>query len=321
MDAQQGKSRLAAVDLNLLHALYVLLQEQSVSKAAKRLGLTQPALSNALTRLRGHFGDPLLIRSGREMSLSRMGSELREPLQRMVEQMQQILRVSERFEPSRMQGAMRVMTSDHVDLVLFGFLEAVMRAEAPDLNLHVFPMQGDFGDFLNEDRVEMVIAPNLPMSVHWKSEPLFADRLVCLVRRGHPVLSEVWGVESYVCWPHLLVAPRGVSALGSIDEALEKKGRRRRVARTVPQFSTALFVLLRSDYVLSCPWRLAHEVMRWVEVVMLEVPVEVGQIEMFGIWHQRYERDERHGWFRECVRRAVGQMGAEGGVIRNPPIV
>lgn len=312
MERRSAEQRLAGMDLNLLYALHVLLQEQSVSGAAKRLGLTQPAVSNALARLRKHFDDPLLIRRGRRMHLSRTGMDLKEPLLRMVEQMQRVMRTVEPFAPTELRGALRVMTSDYADLVLFRFLEARMRVEAPYTDLHVFPMQGDFGDFLNDERVDMVIAPNLPMASFWRIDRLFVDRLVCLVRRDHPILSEDWGIESYVGWPHLLVTPRGVSAVGLIDEALEKRGYRRRIARTVPQFSTAIFVLLRSDFLLSCPWRLAREVMDWVDVVMLEVPVEVGSIEMCGIWHQRYEYDERHRWFRALLRSAAEEMEKEG---------
>lgn len=301
------------VDLNQIRALDALLAERNVTRAARRLGITQAAASNALTRLRVHFEDPLLVRAGRSMTLTPRAEALVEPAAGLMRAAERLLSPAERFEPASLRATFRIATSDHIDLVLLRDVEASLSAEAPGVDLHVTSFGLDAFDALRDGSVDLAIAPIRERPPDIEVELLFEDRLVLVMREGHPATTAMSSIEAFAGLRHLLVSPRGI-ARGPVDDALAARGLSRRVARMVPQFGAALLLVARSDLVTVVPEMLADMLGADLRLSHVAVPVPLPRIEIQQIWHRRTAVEARHAYLRSLVRRSSLSCG--GGIRR-----
>jgi DNA-binding transcriptional LysR family regulator len=298
-----------ALDLNLLGVLHALLEERSVSRAARRMGITQPAASNALARLRAQLDDPVLVRVGREMALSPRAEPLVEPVRALVEGIERVMSPPARVEPASLRRTFRVATSDHVDLVLLPELEAILSTEAPGVDLHAQPVPRDVTAALREGRADLAIGGFDDVPSDLCAARLFEDRFVCLLRRGHPLGAAELTLERYVALTHILVAPRG-EPRGLVDRALRARGLSRRVARTVAHFLAAPFIAARSDHVLTLPERLALPMARLLDLDVRPPPLPLAAISIVALWHLRFDADLEHGFLRGAVARAAARVAS-----------
>ncbi|HEU4535042.1 MAG TPA: LysR family transcriptional regulator [Polyangiaceae bacterium] len=304
---------LAGTDLNQLRVLDALLSERSVSRAARRLGVTQAAASNALRRLRETVGDPLLVRAGRRMVLTPRAEALAGPAAEAMRAAARVLAAEAAFEPARASTTFRLATSDHVDVVLLSRVESLLAREAPGIGVHLLPFGPRADDDLRDARVDLVIAPGREGPSDVASEHLFDDRLVWVMRAGHEAAAAPASAESLAAWRHLLVSPRGHSG-GPVDAALARRGLARRVARTMPQFGTALLLLARSDLVAVLPLRLVRGVAPTLDLTWRPLPFALPSVAMAMTWHRRDARDARHAYVRDVARRAAASLEPlEGG--------
>ncbi len=303
----------SGIDLNQIRALDALLTERSVTRAASRLGITQAAASNALARLRAYFGDPLLVRAGRAMTLTPRADALVEPAAEVMRAAGRVLLPEPPFDPARLSVAFRIATSDHVDLVLLRDVTALLAAEAPGVDLHVTAFGSRTNDALREARVDLAIAPLHDRSPDIEAERLFEDRLVWVMRKGHAAMAGPASAEAFAGLRHLLVSPRGI-ARGPVDDALSARGLSRRIARTTPQFGAALVSVARSDLVTVVPEMLVTMLAAELGLASRRVPVAVPPVAIHQIWHRRTSGDARHAYMRSVVRRAAprGPRGAKG---------
>ncbi|HEU4411921.1 MAG TPA: LysR family transcriptional regulator [Polyangiaceae bacterium] len=297
----------AGTDLNQLRVLDALLSERSVSRAARRLGVTQAAASNALRRLRETVGDPLLVRAGRRMVLTPRAEALAAPAAEVMRAAARVLAPEAAFDPARASTTFRVATSDHVDVVLLSRVEATLAREAPGVNVHVLPFGPRADDDLRDGRVDLVIAPGREGPADVSSEHLFDDRLVWVMRAGHAAAAAPGSPEALAAWRHLLVSPRGHSG-GPVDAALARRGLARRVARTMPHFGTALLLIARSDLVAVLPLRLVRSVAPALGLIWRPLPFALPSVAMAMTWHQRDARDARQTYLRDVTRRTAASL-------------
>jgi DNA-binding transcriptional LysR family regulator len=294
----------SAFDLNHLRALHHLLEEAHVARAAHKLGITPAAASNALRRLRADFDDPLLVRAGRSLRRTARAEELRAPAREVMAAAERLLGVRTPFDPRTYDGELVLATSDRIAELLLPALDALLLERAPRATLVLQALPGDVASFLR-DRGGIAVAPDAARAPGVLSERLFVDDFVCVLREGHPLLAGPWTARRFAAAEHLLVAPRGQSHRGLVDDLLEEKGLARRVTRVITSFGLAAPLLACSDRVAILPRSFAAARARELPLVLRRPPIALPPIEMSAAWHVAHDADARHTWLRGLLREAA----------------
>jgi DNA-binding transcriptional LysR family regulator len=295
---------LRRVDLNLLVALDALLEQQSVTAAATRIGLSPPAMSHALARLRILLGDPLLVRAGRSMVLTLGAAVLKPRVRALVQELGEVLAPAVTPDLRQLERTLTVHASDYALLVLGASVDARGREQAPGIRLRFLPNSDRDAELLRLGEIDLALGvyPTLPPEIH--TQKLFVERLVCVVRVGHPRVRRRITAARFAELEHIQIAPRG-RAGGIVDEALAQLGLRRRVTRMVPFFLSALHLVAETDCVLAVPERVAHATARRFGLRVLELPVALPPYVFQQIWHPRNHADPSHRWLRESLVAAA----------------
>ncbi len=288
------------VDLNLLVALDALLAERSVSRAAVRLHLSQPAASALLARLRELFGDPLLLRSARGMLPTPRALELLGPVKQVLDEIEAIVQPRAAFDPASASLMFTLSASDYVEYALLPKLVDYLERKAPgvrlevrSLDLQLVAMQMESGE------VDLCITglQNAAPGLHLR--PLYTERLVSVVRRNHPGVGERLTLDKFCSLEHIQVSVRGSGFSTRIDEALAALGRKRHARLAVPHFLLVPEIVARSDMISSLPERLARGYAKQLRI--LEPPVELQKFTVGEMWHERNERDPAQQWLRDVL--------------------
>ena len=298
-------------DLAALATLDALLQEESVTGAGRRLGLSTPALSHALARLRERFDDPLLVRAGRKMVLTPRAVALRPRVHDAVAHAAQVYLPPEDFDPARLQRRFRISTTDYL-LLLFGrALDEAVGAEAPGLALQVIWNGPDDARRLRDGELDLAIGVYQDLPPELRIRKLFEERFVCVVREGHPRVKKRLSLEQYSSLEHVQVAFSGKPG-GPVDDLLAERGLARTVVRSVPYFRSALELVAGSDRILTISERLARQEAKALGLRVLAPPLPLEPYTLSMVWHPRYDGDAAHAWLRGRVLAAVGERTASG---------
>lgn len=291
---------LAGLDLNLLVALDALLREVSVSRAADRIGLSQPAASHALRRLRDLMGDPLLVRAGPRMELTPRAEALREPLAAALAQVQGLF-VEEAFDPATSGRRFKCMIPDVCTSILLPGIVRRLEAEAPHVRLTLAPfrspgmMTPDFARML-----DFIVAYQAHDFPGFHRELIYADSDALAVRAGHPQAQRLTELDVFLAARHVAVVSRGES-IDPIDAWLEGLGHRREVVLTVPTYLQALEVAARTDLVATVPSRLITARGDELGLARVEPPLDTGHDEQFLLHPTRLSVDPASVWVRRLV--------------------
>lgn len=292
---------LGAVDLNLLVALDALLAEAHVTRAAKRVGLTQSAMSHALARLRELFGDELLVRTPRGMVLTERAAALGLPVRQAVTQVTSVLSPPKPFDPRTLRRTFAISTADYGAIVLLPKLFAKLRVVAPHVILRLRPTTVDPEADLERGELDLVIAAQPPpLPPRLIASRLWRDRFVCVVREGHPRVGKRMTLSRFVELDHAQIAMRGQPG-GPVDDALAKLGLSRRVVLYLAHFLVAPQVIAESDLVMVLAERIAKQFAPHLRLRVLPVPVEVVGFEIWQMWHGRQQADRAHAWLRGVI--------------------
>ncbi|MGX1174888.1 LysR family transcriptional regulator [Pseudomonas sp. R151218B TE3479] len=291
---------MSAPDLNLLVTLDVLLSEGSVAGAARRLRLSPSAMSRALARLRETTGDPLLVRAGRGLVPTPRALELREQVSQLVQQAQAVLRPVTTPDLGRLSRTFTLRTRE-------GFVEnfaidliARIHEQAPGVRLRFMEKTDRDSTALREGTVDLETAVvDKDTSPELRTQALFSDRLIGVVRMGHPLSHAAVSAAGYAAGGHVGVSMRGLDH-GLIDQALAALNLSREIVTTVPGFSSALGLARASDLIASVPERYTTSLRIGLHSFALPVPVPGFTIAM--LWHPRMDADPVHRWFRGCLR-------------------
>ncbi|WP_428263595.1 LysR family transcriptional regulator [Haliangium sp.] len=303
MSATGSDIRLGGIDLNLLVALHELLETSSVTQAAQRLGITQSAMSHVLRRLRSVFGDKLLVRGQGGMVLTPRAEAIREPLYRSLIGLQDTLVSHERFEPAESERVFRLVVSDYVQLTFLPRLVARVAEEAPGAQIHVEIINDVDGlmDQLLAGEFDMATGgPLVKAPPEVLRDVLLDDRLVCVLRRGHPRVGQHLTLDDYVALPHLLVSPSGQGP-GTVDVQLAAMGRARHIAVRVQNFLSAPFLLVDSDLVLTAPERLVAAYAQTLDLDVYEPPLALPPFQIVALWNYRDRDRPAITWLREVI--------------------
>jgi len=289
------------LDANLVLALHALLQTRSVSRAAVRMGVRQPAMSHALKRLRERLDDPLLVRGdGRLMQLTPRALELADLAQQGVEAIARVFTAPAPFDPATCTRCFRLASSDAVSVSLLPGLLGRLAREAPGVDLELPVTSPDVAVALDEARLDFAIGRWDVAPLGLRRRRMYRERLVSVVRADHPRVGETLDLPTFLALPHMLVAPRG-TARGVVDEALARLGHQRRIAVMVQSFVAAMIVVASTDLVLTLPQRTVERLRGQLPVRVLPPPFDLPSFELHMVWHERNHHDPAHRWLRGLV--------------------
>lgn len=289
-------------DLNLLAALDALLRERSVSGAAKRLGIGQPAMSAALARLRALFGDELLVRGVRGMQPTPRALSLAEPLQRTLSDLRALVEPTDAFDAATVTRTFRIAGGDYAGMVLLPPLARLVSREAPGIDLRFRFVEKDMvPPCLEDGRIDLALLVTPGLAKRFEVEPLFEETFTCAVRVGHPVLGRVLDAPTFAALDHLLVTERG-DERGRVDELLEQAGLSRRIALTVPGAALVAETLRTTDLIATIPRRAARRIAADGSIALVEPPVDAGSWQMSMAWLNRNSREPGLTWLREQLK-------------------
>ncbi|MDG9669420.1 LysR family transcriptional regulator [Hahella sp. CR1] len=294
---------LRGVDLNLLVILDALMDERHVTRAAKRLHLSQPATSSALERCRHLFGDPLLIRGRGEMRLSAKAESLREPIKALLMQAERVINQAD-TPLAELRQTIRILMADFPVSALLGPLHQRLLTSAPNLDLIVQPWHGAKSalEQLAKGEADLAVSvfPNVGASFRCV-ELLYEDYCV-LMRKDHPAAQD-FNLQQWLAYPHVLVSGRG-DADSPVDQTLQAHGLRRRVALVVPYFQMAPDLVAQSDYIALLPIHCVPQDTTRFTVFPPPIPVEGFPLHL--AWHVRRQGDQAVSHVAGVIREVTG---------------
>ena len=289
-----------ALDLNLLRVFDAVLRDRSVTAAARHLGLTQPAVSNALARLRALFEDALFVRTPSGMDATPFARELAEPVRQALALLEAALSHGPGFDPATSTRAFRFYMSDLGQIEFLPPLVERARRVAPGVRLEAVAIEvEDIGDALGAGSLDLAVGFLPALGPPVRRLPLFRDPYVCLMRADHPAIGARLTRKAFLEASHALVSYKGGHRV--IEEALERAGLARRIALRVPHFTVVPMVLERTDLVLILPSKVARVYERRGRFKSLPLPVPIPPADVAAHWHERFERDPGSRWLRETV--------------------
>lgn len=289
------------IDLNLLQALEALLAERNVTRAAKRLGLSQPALSAQLARLRTLFSDALLVPGRRGMTPTARALELQEPLREALDRLRHVVTDNRAFDPSKARLTVRIAASDYAQVAVLLDFALTLRRSAPsvrmairNLDVPALEAQMERGD------VDIaLLTPELAPGPLWRM-PLFDERYVAVVRRDHPAVRKRLTLEQFVRLEHVIVSPLGGGFTTPLDAALSMRAKKRDVVLSAASFLFVLETIERSNMLALVPGRLVRD--REDRLRILEPPLPVKGFKILMTWHDRTHHHPGYRWVREALR-------------------
>ena len=293
--------QLSAIDTNLLVILDPLLHTQSVSQAARSLGMSPSATSHALARLRDLLGDELLVRAGRGLVLTPRGAQLAPLVAHAVAALQHVLQPAQDFKPAKLRRTFHLLYASYFDWVLVPALDRALRQQAPQVKLHTRSGRVSTVTSLRDGSTDLAFMPPMDLPPDMHTRPFLRDHFVSLVRVGHPCLQQAMTLERFANLEHVLVSPSGGTEGGVVDTMLAEHGLSRRVVRTFTNFLPAPYLVVQSDYVLTLPRCVAHMASTLFDFELIDVPESPPHIELYLVWHQRNHHDPAHRWFRELL--------------------
>lgn len=298
--------RLRAVDLNLLTVLDALLVERNVTRAARRLGMTQPAVSNALTRLRLLFGDDLFVRRGKEMAPTPRALSLAGPTRRALDLIQASLAGPGAFDYTESRTFRLGLHDLGEALLLPRFLRWLDQLGAR-VRLDVRREPGAaLHDEMRLGKVDLVLDHVVLPGEEFRRERVLDLELVPLVRRDHPTVGESLTLDEYVALEHVILEPReGQTDLA--EHALAVLGRSRRVRAQVPRYLSMPFLVSQSNLVCTPPLPLARLFEQHFPVRVVSCPLPIPPIPLFMMWHACQDSDPAHRWLRRSLVELCGR--------------
>jgi DNA-binding transcriptional LysR family regulator len=299
------------IDLNLLVYLDVLLRERNVTRSAESLGISQPAMSNGLRRLRKLFSDPLVVRTSGGMSPTERAEALQPKICEVVASIKNVVQPDRQFDAARANRVFRISVSDYSESTLLPHMLRRMRLEAPDVTLDILtPSDVNYQD-LEQGGVDLVINrfDVLPQSFHQR--PIWRDGFSCIFSSQNPIRKN-FNLETYLEAGHVWVSKTGMGvgvgmepgtsqSLGWIDEALAKLGKERRIRVFTRHYEAAMRLADLRDLIVTLPSKAANRLKDDPSVIILPPPFEIPEFELTMAWSPLLQHNSAHQWIRRLI--------------------
>lgn len=309
---------ISRVDLNLLVYLDVLLRECNVTRAAEELGISQPAMSNSLRRLRDLFSDPILVRTSDGMTPTERALELQPMVRKVLSAAEQAILPKTEFEPAESTRIFRIMASDYTESTLLPVLLRKLRKQAPHIRLDIMtPSDVSFHD-VERGKVDLVINrfDTLPQSFH--QVHLWDDCFSCVISANNPI-KDNWNLETYLASQHVWVSKTGmgvgvgmtpddVQRLGWVDEALTKIGVKRHISLFTRHYQAAVLMAEQDDLIVTIPSMSAKSIASSDRVIILDPPFEIERMRLKMVWSPLLQHDPGHKWLRQLIKAVSAEV-------------
>lgn len=301
------------IDLHLIRVLHTVLTERSVSKAALRLGMYQPAVSAALKRLRDLSGDPLLVRSGTGMVPTATGLRMVEPAGAILRSAEVMFSEARNFDPATARHTFSLAASDYLDPLFLPQLVTRIKTQAPlcPIDIHPLSADSDYRAHLASGHFDVVIGnwPKPPEDLHLGR--LFGDEVVCLVSQQHPAVRRGWDVDAWLASEHIAPTPTHPGARGVIDEHLASLGLSRNITARCPHFGLVPSMVASSLLVLTTGRQYCERFTAALPVKVLPCPVPFPRLMYYQLWHERTHSSSAARWLREQVKSVAATLQRE----------
>jgi DNA-binding transcriptional LysR family regulator len=295
------------VNLNLLVAFEALFEERSVTRAAGRAGVTQPAMSNTLSQLRALFGDALFVRHRTGLTPTARANELAEPIRKGLRLLQSAL-TGPSFEPATSQRRFVVAASDYVELVLLPALLRRLAREAPQVRLALRPWGlHEAPPELARGETDLMLGFYGQLPPHHYEQPLFDDEYVCVVRRRHPTVKSKLTLAKYLQLSHVLVSANA-DGTGSVDRALAARGLQRTIGARVSHFLTVPVLVAQTDFVAALDRRVAKVFAGPLELRLFPPPLKLEKGTIGQVWHEQQHADPGQRWLRALIADVASKL-------------
>ena len=294
------------MDLNLLLVFEAMVEERNVTRAAQRIGLSQPAMSNALARLRRAFDDPLFLRTAEGMTPTPKAQALVEPIRASLLPLRGLFEKSAAFDPSASDRVFHLLTNDYVELLLLAPLAHLLRAHSTRIRLRLQRAQNVFepppaNSLVEAHDLAIGFYPDaLVLDNRVRSQLLWEEPNVCICRAGHPKVRANLTLRQYVEAEHVAVFYKKQGP-GVIDTLLAQKGYARQTAIVTPHFTSIPFLVAETDFIATVPERLARRFSGPLNLNTYPVPIEIPPLRLTLLWHERFHADPAHQWLRERI--------------------
>ncbi|MBB2830554.1 UNVERIFIED_ORG: DNA-binding transcriptional LysR family regulator [Rhizobium esperanzae] len=297
-------------DLNLLPIFLALMEERSVTRAAARLGITQPALSNSLNRLRETLRDPLFIRERYGIKPTQLAVEIAPTIEAALAQLDDLVSNQQEFRPAEAERLFTLAPNSYVELVLMPALVARMRDLAPGIKLRMTAFGNDLAETgVVSGSTAMVLGRIVDPPDNLVVHHLMDDGLACVLRRDHPDIGDSISREQYESLKHVNVLPPGRLRVG-LFQALGQQNLRREVAVSVTHFLAVPAMLAVTDYCATLPRLICRSIDGDPRLKVLPTPVDLGTFPVEMAWHVRYRHDPAHRWLRSVISELAKEMAA-----------
>lgn len=294
-----------AVDLNLLKAFDALMTERAVTRAAARTGLSQPAMSHALARLRHLFADELFVRTATGMEPSARAREIAPLIAAAIEHVEMALRLGVGFDPATSTATFTAGMAEYAEIALVGPLARAFARAAPGATLRLLPASGvGIAEPLERGLIDVAVAHlgnTLPAPI--EATVLLRDPFVVIARQDHPVAARPMSLEAYAAQNHVLVSPRGMTT-GALDRILVDFGLKRRIALLVATYLAVPAALAACDLVATVPRRIAAQIAATGAIAITPLPIDFAMTVSMA-WHRRAAGDPAQSWFRALMSEAA----------------
>ena len=292
---------LANFDLNLLLVFHAIYSEKSLTRAGQRLGLSQPAISHSLNRLRQAFDNPLFVRKGRTMEPTAFARQISSSVSRIIELAQQTVEGQDRFDPQTSDRTFHIGMQDYPMVVVLPKLLDRLAKENSRIGIRMYDLNMEERRIaLEEGRLELVVGCKQEYDSHIYQQQLFNDRVVCIVRKDHPDIGSELDLETFLNAEFIRLTV-STQAAEMVDTLLEDIGVQRNVRVTVEQEVAIFQLVCNSDLLANVAELAAREYAAFLPIRILPIPLEAIELQHFQYWHDRHHRDPGHRWLRKVM--------------------
>jgi DNA-binding transcriptional LysR family regulator len=292
---------LRSLDLNLLLVFDAIFNERSISKAARKLHLSQPTVSNALARLREALQDPLFERNAQGMLPTARAKLISKPIRQALDVLDRGLRGEDAFNFTQSAREFVIAVEDYGEAIVLPRLLEWLSRVAPNIRIRIRPEpSGQLKAALRDGEVDLALDYFVMREAGFHSKCVLTETLLSLSRQNHPQVGEKLSFDSYLALRHVVLAPR-TDAMPMIDLALSKRGLQRHIAVIVPHFLSMPLIVQGSDLICTLPRRMAHLYADHFHLKSHAVPLRIPRFPIYLIWHESAENDAGHQWFRNCL--------------------
>lgn len=299
-------SDMSRADLNLIVIFDAIMKEQSVTAAAEQLAMTQPSVSNALSRMRHQWKDPLFVKDGRGVKPTPYAQQLWQQINDPIAAIQQAITPAD-FVPENARRQFRIALTDGMSGILWLPLRQFIERYAPGIDIYAVPYKADGEELLLNAKVDLVVDYYPGSSKQIYSELVFDNHFACIMRPDHELASQNLTLNRFIQQDHLLVSLSG-DPRGIVDAQLEKQNKQRRIAMTVNSFSGALEILRESNLIAVMPLSIAMKSIERGDLIARGLPLEVAPVPISIAWHTRQQRDPGLAWMRTVISDVLQKL-------------